>query len=153
MGRSFSVGDVILCNFPTEESPGIPGPKTRPCLVVGVQKGNVYRGGRIEVAYGTTSNKRKPGLSLRLEKEEDLLLAGLDRPSKFLLSKRAQISLRGGFLRSKLGALPERFITFLRKQLDGEDIADRFEARRFGRKQQKHAWAPSPEPQKELTHA
>lgn len=137
--KKLAVGDVVLCWFPLEEAPGEPGPKARPCIVVNLQRGNVYRRGRVEVMFGTTSQKKKTGQTLRLFKEDDLTASGLDRPSKFLLSKRASIPLCKRFIGTKLGHLPEHLLNIAQKHITKEDDDRRLKSLKFGRrKQQQH---------------
>lgn len=44
-----SLGDIVKCWFPFDTAPDQPGPKLRPCLVLGTAAD-----GRLVVAYGTT---------------------------------------------------------------------------------------------------
>lgn len=46
-----SLGDIIKCWFPFDSAPDQPGPKLRPCLVLGTAAD-----GKLVVAYGTTKS-------------------------------------------------------------------------------------------------
>ncbi|MEG3619492.1 type II toxin-antitoxin system PemK/MazF family toxin [Magnetovibrio sp. PR-2] len=152
MSKKLEVGDVVLCPFPTEERPGLPGPKLRPCLVVATRRKTMFSCETVEVAYGTSVQKRKPGASVTVSDAECMARSGLDRPTKFLLGKRAIVPARSCFVQSKIGSVPERFKQALKIFLNNEKEGLRKAARRFGRKKQK-PWTPSSEQLKELQNA
>ncbi|MEG3619842.1 hypothetical protein V5T82_15355 [Magnetovibrio sp. PR-2] len=135
-----SVGDIVVCRFPMEETPGEPGPKSRPCLVTRVYPQRSFRAHRVEVAFGTSVQKPKPGPKVFLRTPEDIERGGVKGPTQFLLHKRAIVPQVGRFLcRSKkdevqLGNLTSANRARLEHLLHRETADEQVEACRFGRK-------------------
>ncbi|MEG3619820.1 type II toxin-antitoxin system PemK/MazF family toxin [Magnetovibrio sp. PR-2] len=151
--KKIEVGDIVLCRFPSEERPGMPGAKMRPCLVVKVRRKTQFTRGAIEVVYGTSVSKKKPGTAIRVTSQQDLESAGLRKPSKFLMGKRAHVPIKGNFMGSRIGRLPDHYLPHIQKHLNQETNSERLSARRFGRKQQPSNWTTSSELLKEFQHA
>lgn len=87
---TLNTGDIVSYRFPTEE----PAPhKARPCLVLDIFR---RRGKRYAVlAYGTTSKSNcNSGLEIRLLHPDEAALVGLDRPTRFVGTRRITASLR-----------------------------------------------------------
>ena len=82
------VGDIVLCRFPEDETPGMPG-KGRPALVLSVRK-NLDGHDVIYVLPGTTNTSRMyPGeFVIAHQHGEDYLQAGLNGPTKFKMNKK-----------------------------------------------------------------
>lgn len=160
--KRVKVGDIVSCRFPQEEAAGKPGLKQRPCIVVGVSRGSIYRPPSIEVVFGTGVDKKKRGQQVRLHKEADLDLAGLIKPTNFILQKRARVPLNSKFIISNaegdtaLGHLPQHMMDYVTGYLNAENTNVRDHARRYGRRQpEAPTWTnPSASTQnKEGTHA
>ncbi len=86
MARFFPLpdaGDIVWCRFPNKGLDG-PRPKPRPALVVDI--GELRGDPAIEVLYGTSQklDRLYPGeFAITREDGELLVIAGLDRPTKF----------------------------------------------------------------------
>ena len=91
MARFFPLpgaGDIVWCRFPHRGFPG-PGPKPRPALVVDV--GELRGEPAVEVVYGTSQklDRLYPGeFAITPEDGDRFLVAGLDRPTKFDMTRR-----------------------------------------------------------------
>ncbi len=81
--------DIIWCNFPFQENPESPGPKSRPGLV----RQTMAKDGRpyVEVCYGTSKYKKYPACSLIIANLTDLVEIGLPQATVFNLEKTAII--------------------------------------------------------------
>lgn len=79
-------GDLVSCRFPLNERPNLPGPKRRPCCVIGAsrQNGQLY----ISVAYCTgarVDDARDDELTIT--DPDTLSRAGLHRPTRIVVSR------------------------------------------------------------------
>lgn len=83
-------GDIVSFRFPTAEVESVP--KARPCLVVDILR---KHGERYAVlAYGTSSSsKYNRGLEVRLSRQEQAVAAGLNRPTRFIATRRVTVEL------------------------------------------------------------
>ena len=91
-GDDLKRGDVVLFRFPCAEDHPTEEPKRRTCLVLEVED----RGGRrfAEIAYGTSSETRaNVGGDLVVAAPEELAVAGLRKPTRFVCSRRVWVSL------------------------------------------------------------
>lgn len=85
---NFKKGSVVSCRFPLAESPQEPGPILRPALVIQVFFDSIDKIWKAAVAYGTSRRTRaNAGFEIRLTQQGGLQLAGLDRPTRFTLSR------------------------------------------------------------------
>ncbi|SEP87429.1 type II toxin-antitoxin system PemK/MazF family toxin [Thalassovita taeanensis] len=87
-------GDVVLFAFPTNEDAEGPAeqPKRRPCLVLDVFELNGIK--FVELAYGTSARtKANTGYEVRVGHTASCHAAGLDRPSRFVCSRRVIVSI------------------------------------------------------------
>jgi hypothetical protein len=82
--------DVVSCYFPHDETPNRPGVKPRPCLVLGTRRSTVTGRLCVKLAYGTTAAPDSSVVGeLHLHKPGSLHAAGLDRRTKFVLTRTA----------------------------------------------------------------
>ena len=85
--------DISWCRFPYESHPSSPGPKARPCLVIGVEE-LVDGSTAVLVAYGTTKKGRTP-YSVVVDDSAGRSLAwkdsGLLEPTAFCLDRIARL--------------------------------------------------------------
>ena len=84
-------GDVVLFAFPINEKGEATRPKLRPCLVLDVFElsGTKF----VELAYGTSADtKANRGYEVRVRRTASCHAAGLDRPSRFVCSRRVIVS-------------------------------------------------------------
>ncbi|AFO92237.1 hypothetical protein D1822_12530 [Phaeobacter inhibens] len=87
-------GDVVLFAFPISEDATTPAasPKLRPCLVLDVFELNGTK--FVELAYGTSARtKANTGYEVRVGHTASCHAAGLDRPSRFVCSRRVIVSI------------------------------------------------------------
>ena len=80
-------GDIVWCRFPQEL--GVPGPKPRPALVLGVGFSDSEKDS-VRVAYGTTKRvNEKLGGEFEITQNDGpaFELSGLSHPTKFDLRK------------------------------------------------------------------
>lgn len=82
--------DVVLCNFPTAEKPGAPGPKCRPCLVI--RSASTLNGRdfpHVRVIYGTSNPKigERP-FDFHVCNMTEMDQAGLFHPTRFDMDRR-----------------------------------------------------------------
>jgi len=130
---------IVWCQFPTQEMPSKPGPKTRPALVRAVM---VSKGGTkaaLGVTYGTSKLKA-------LERPHDLIIAnlaemnmaGLPQATRFDLDNHRTVILpwakefftpREGYKDPLIGVLPQSSVAqlqaliVLRRQMAAEQRA------------------------------
>lgn len=119
------VGEIVSCRFPLEEVPERPGPKARPALVLSVSRASGQSAPAvIEVAYGTSQERAARGKWLRIRRLEDLLEAGLHKPTLFIFGKTARLPFTPSFFAfqngadCRLGKVPEGLMQYLRTGLD-----------------------------------
>ena len=85
-------GDIVLFRFPINEDGEAAHPKRRPCLVLDVFElnGTTF----VELAYGTSAGtKANTGHEVRVGHTASCHAAGLDRPSRFVCSRRIIVSV------------------------------------------------------------
>jgi len=81
-------GAIVSCFYPLAEIPARPGPEARPALVIRVFQDHEQGRSMALVAYGTSRNsKANRGYEIRIRREESMRVAGLDRPTRFTLSR------------------------------------------------------------------
>lgn len=96
--QNFQRGAIVSCFFPLSEAPDLPGPTARPALVVGVFFDRLDRRWKVIVAYGTSRKTRaNSGFEIRINHPESLALAGLNRPTRFTLSRMRVLPLTPGY--------------------------------------------------------
>lgn len=89
-----SKGAIVSCFFPLAEAPDTPGPVARPALVVRVIYDRIDMTWKAVLAYGTSRRTRaNMGFEIRVSREEGLKQAGLDRPTRFTLSRMRLIPI------------------------------------------------------------
>lgn len=114
---------IVWCQFPHQEMPSKPGPKTRPALVRAVKVNKAGTKAFVAVTYGTSKLKM-------LERPQDLFicnltdmnLAGLPQATRFNLDNNRTIWLpwakefftpREGYRDPLIGTLPPNIVTQL----------------------------------------
>ena len=86
-GSAVTRGTVVSCRFPLNESPDSPGPTARPGLVVAVFDADTTERQAV-VAYGTSRRSRANlGFEIRVTHPDSMTAAGLDKPTRFTLSR------------------------------------------------------------------
>jgi hypothetical protein len=90
-------GDVVLFAFPCADDDG--AVKARPCLVLEV--GRVGDHAFAEIAYGTSAmTKANRGYEIHVNTIAGMALAGLDRATRFVGSRRVRVSLENSLFRT-----------------------------------------------------
>lgn len=87
-----SIGDVVLFYFPHAERDTCEAPKSRTCLVVDLfdEAGTTM----VELAYGTSvDTAANRGREIHLVDPEEIAIAGLHRPSRFVCARRVIVSI------------------------------------------------------------
>lgn len=103
--QNFQRGAIVSCFFPLSEDPNQPGPTARPALVVGVFFDRIERRWNAIVAYGTSRKTRaNSGFEIRINHPESLALAGLNRPTRFTLSRMRVLPLTPGYFNPGSGS-------------------------------------------------
>jgi hypothetical protein len=100
-----AIFDVVLCNFPFQEKPDQPGPKTRPCLVVKTAQtleGKEYP--HALTLYGTSNPKigTRP-YDFHVCNLTEMDEAGLFNPTRFDMDKRLWLPWTKGYFPTSRG--------------------------------------------------
>ena len=103
--QALTWADIVAFRFPCSPAERESGyrPKTRPCVVLDVVG---YLGERyVTLAYGTTSDSRaNRGYEVKVTRPEALARVGLDRPTRFVGSRRITVSVKhAGFCLGERG--------------------------------------------------
>ena len=82
-----ALGDIVLCRFP--QSVGVPGPKIRPALVIGV----ALQAHAVRVAYGTSKklDRLYPTEFCIEQHSPGYIASGLSFPTKFDLARQVKL--------------------------------------------------------------
>jgi len=92
-------GAVVYCKFPLAENPDLPGPTFRPCLILRTFRDIDTGEWMCILAYGTSRTTRANiGLEIKVSEPDELVRAGLDKPTRFTLSRMRILPLRRPFL-------------------------------------------------------
>lgn len=110
---------IVVCKFPERHSPGVPGPITRPCLVLAVYKNKDSGDIACRVAFGTKNLKitRRQDRDIIIQNATDISLFGLGCATRFDLDNLALLpwtekyfSCWRGFSTPVLGSLTQPYI-------------------------------------------
>ena len=92
--------DVVWCAFPYHDDPSKPGPKSRPCLVLG-RESNLLTNGEsfVYVAYGTSKTFKGGKYSVTIGRDDrfSMIDAGLIFPTAFKLDQVAALPFNKQF--------------------------------------------------------
>ena len=89
--ETLSRGDIVLFRFPIIEN-GFEAAKTRPCLVLDVKGHGGNR--RATLAYGTSAQTAaNRGYEVWVKRRSSMAVAGLNRPTRFVGSRRISVAL------------------------------------------------------------
>ena|SRR5450830_1760506 len=91
------LGAIVRVWFPETESVLQPGPKFRPCLVLGIDSSSTSPT-RVLVAYGTSQHTERHGLGEFVVKKTTV--PQLDCDTKFCLTKALWLPLSGAYFAS-----------------------------------------------------
>jgi hypothetical protein len=91
--QDLDLGDVVLFRFPTtEDLPEGEAPKMRPCLVIDTPRLGERR--FASLAYGSSAyGKSNRGREVLVRQAPSIVIAGLNRPSRFTLTRTLLVSL------------------------------------------------------------
>lgn len=91
-GDDLQRGNVVLFRFPCAEEHPVEEPKRRTCLIVEVEDRAGHR--FVELAYGTSAETgANTGDEIRVAAPEEIALAGVRRPTRFVCSRRVTVTL------------------------------------------------------------
>ncbi|WOI56081.1 hypothetical protein [Palleronia sp. LCG004] len=87
-----SYGDIVSFRFPLAEEDSTEDPKSRPCLVLDIERLGSQRYALL--AYGTTSYRRSNvGYEIHVRRRAEYLPAGLNEPTRFVGARRMFVPL------------------------------------------------------------
>ncbi|MCB1358218.1 MAG: hypothetical protein KDK53_17590 [Maritimibacter sp.] len=85
-------GDVVLFAYPVADPESGARPKYRPCLVIEAEE--TAMGKRVVLAYGTSVPAKGPqGYTIAVRSATDLLVAGLEKPTRFDAGRLMSVSV------------------------------------------------------------
>jgi hypothetical protein len=97
------LGDVVSAYFPEDERPNNPGIKSRPCVILQVQRSDKPGVWYVRIAYGTTQkilpNELRVG-DVPVTKPDNMRAAGLHKPTKFVLTRSKIIPYTHAYIRA-----------------------------------------------------
>lgn len=152
-------GAVVCCRFPNEETPGIPGMKTRPVAIAKLFRSRRTDDLFAEVVYGTSAISHVRDPNIQITRNEEFLQTGLRASTQFLLRKRAVVPATKSFfvVNAKgdvaIGKLPRRATEKMNQFFIGETGGQRRRALRFGCYQPMPTWTTSSDHSMEISYA
>ena len=117
-------GAIVSCYFPLTETPDCPGPVARPCLIVRIFHDKADGCWKCIVAYGTSRRSRANiGYEVRVHHASSMDYSGLDRPTRFTLSRMRVLPLTPDYFNYRngtpmIGMLEDKSIRHMENTLE-----------------------------------